>query len=61
MSNITDFQAAYEVDKVNKAQGWSLATYTGILCDFIALNGLWPQVLTYAKERAAEENEGDGG
>lgn len=57
MSNMTDFQAAADFDKVMREQGWTLATTASILSDFITLQGLWPQARDYAKERAAEENQ----
>lgn len=57
MSNIANLKAASEVETVIDEQGWTERTYLGVLCDFITLNQLWPQVLEYAKDRAAEENE----
>lgn len=57
MSNIANLQAANETQTVMVQQGWTINTYLSILCDFITMQQLWPQVLEYAKERAAEENE----
>lgn len=56
MSNITNLQSANDVDTIIHQQGWNLQSYLSILCDFITLSGLWPQVLTYCQERAEEEN-----
>lgn len=57
MSNLTNLQAAAEVGTLLMQQKWNDRTYLGVLCDFITLNQLWPQVLEYVKARVADETE----
>jgi len=55
--NVANLKASNEFALLALKQGWTHDTQFAIICDFITLKGLWPDVLAYAKKECAQEGD----